>query len=112
MQRIFSNRHLVMAVFSAQPVNTHKAVVNGRSEETSDMVFQTYQYASFPPDDTSSRPTEPEQTRGTRPGQDPKRVATSLVADTFREFLSNEADVWLVKRETLESKVRNAARDQ
>lgn len=54
-------------------------------------------------------PTAPEQTRGTRPGQDPKRVATSLVLDTFREFLSNEADVWLVKRETLESKVHDAA---
>lgn len=56
----------------------------------------------------TTRPTGPEQTRGTRPGQDPKRVATSLVLDTFREFLSNETDVWLVKRETLESQVRCA----
>lgn len=54
---------------------------------------------------THHRPTGPEQTRGTRPGQDPKRVATSLVLDTFTDFLSDEADVWLVKRETLESKV-------
>eukprot|EP00903_Cladosiphon_okamuranus_P018800 g17294.t1 len=44
------------------------------------------------------------KTKGTRPGQDPKRVATSLVLDTFTEFLSNEGDVWLVKRETLEFK--------
>lgn len=36
-------------------------------------------------------------------------MATSLVLDTFGEFLSNEADVWLVKRETLESKVHDAA---
>ncbi|CAM9490235.1 unnamed protein product, partial [Ectocarpus sp. 13 AM-2016] len=46
------------------------------------------------------------KTRGTRPGQDPKRVATSLVLDTFDTFLSTEADVWLVRRETLETRVR------
>ncbi|CAM9304799.1 unnamed protein product [Scytosiphon promiscuus] len=39
------------------------------------------------------------KTRGTRPGQDPKRVATALVLDGFAEFLSSEADVWLVKRD-------------
>ncbi|CAM9285636.1 unnamed protein product [Ectocarpus sp. 4 AP-2014] len=47
------------------------------------------------------------KTRGTRPGQDPKRVATSLVLDTFDTFLSTEADVWLVKRETLETRTSN-----
>eukprot|EP00752_Nemacystus_decipiens_P012656 g11210.t1 len=51
------------------------------------------------------------KTKGTRPGQDPKRVATSLVLDTFRDFLSNEADVWLVKRETLESKASSLCPD-
>ena len=56
---------------------------------------------------TPSPATGPEQTKGARPGQDPKRVATSLVLDTFREYLSNDADVWLVKRETLESKVHD-----
>ncbi|CAM9662920.1 unnamed protein product [Hapterophycus canaliculatus] len=44
------------------------------------------------------------KTRGTRPGQDPKRVATSLLLDTFAEFFATEADVWLVKRDVLECK--------
>ncbi|CBJ26842.1 Hypothetical leucine rich repeat protein [Ectocarpus siliculosus] len=47
------------------------------------------------------------KTRGTRPGQDPKRVATSLVLNVFDTFLSTEADVWLVKRETLETRSSN-----
>ncbi|CAM9265396.1 unnamed protein product [Ectocarpus sp. 8 AP-2014] len=47
------------------------------------------------------------KTRGTRPGQDPKRVATSLVLDAFDTLLSTEADVWLVKRETLETRTSN-----
>lgn len=45
------------------------------------------------------------QTRGTSPGQDPKRVAISLVLDTFSGFLMAETDVWLVKRGAVESRV-------
>lgn len=45
-----------------------------------------------------------------RPGQDTKRVATSLVLDTFGDFLSSEEDVWLARREVFETEVGAALR--
>ena len=40
-----------------------------------------------------------------RPGQDTKRVAISLVLDTFGDFLASEEDVWLARREVFETEV-------
>lgn len=45
--------------------------------------------------------------RGLHPGQDTKRVATSLLLDTFGGFIE-ETDVWLVKKAVIETRVSAA----